>query len=608
MSVNFVFDELPTTLEQLNNNLQGSQHKRNPITLPNWWEWGYDINSHLLKKYKKNNKNSVDIIKFYQLTLSKTNWDLFTPITVKSKTNYTISAQVKLGTATNFCITAFDGNNFKFLNGDSYDVNNNLSTDKWTLVTLKITSDSSRINFHLGAHPSSLIQQTPGTVFIKNLTIVEASKQAKSIGDSIPVHEFETRNGSFNTIIDAPTDNSSPVNYIELSQIDQHLDEFNLYPIVITTLEYHCAWQLLLLNKEIIDLVNDDKLKILLLCVFEPVKIFNPMKSRNDSLDNIPTHLQGICAYQKITKPENIIFATTDLNIEQKMSATATPKSPKFKDVNVYAHVSSLHLKNSEYNNVDWLDVYCKNYYNKPSTFLYLNGRITYQRYIYYRFLDYKNLLKNSIYSWNGNEPPHIRDKGLEPAAAEFEGFLNNQSLINSIDEEFCKFVKSKQHDHTIVQIDNDPVNFRKTQDPLADGLLINQDWISNTYFSIVTETGSGDSQPQVTEKIYKLMFFCHPFIVVGPRGHLAALRRYGFKTFPELFDESYDIMDDDFKKTKFICDQIEYYTTDAGKEKLKQILPSLKDTLAHNRNHLLSLSYDDVWASLPDLYNGVNT
>ena len=397
-------------------------------------------------------------------------------------------------------------------------------------------------------------------------------------------------------------DKSLSVQYIELSEIDQHLNEFNIYPIAITTLEYKFAWQLLLLSKEIVDLVNDDKLKILLLCVFEPVKINGRCLSRNGAEELIRC-IKEVCSYAKITKLNNIIFATTDINIEQQKLFNTNSNVPKFKDVNVYAHISSLYLKNSEYNNFDWLDVYCSNFHNKPSTFLYLNGRITYQRYIYYRFLDYKNLLEHGIYSWNGNEAPHIRDKGLEPAAAEFESFLNNQSSINSIDKEFCEFVKSKQHDHTIVQIDNDPVNFINPTDPLHQGQTINPDWITDTYFSIVTETGTGYNQPQVTEKIYKLMFFCHPFIVVGPRGHLAALRRYGFKTFPELFDESYDTMDDDFKKTKFICDQIEYYTTDAGKEKLKQILPSLKDTLVHNRNHLLSLSYDDVWASLPDLY-----
>lgn len=399
-------------------------------------------------------------------------------------------------------------------------------------------------------------------------------------------------------------DTSLSVQYIELSEIDQHLDEFNVYPIPITTLEYKFVWQLLLLSREIVDLVNENKLKILLLCVFEPVKINSRCLSSDDT-EEITKSIKEFCSYAKITKLDNIIFATTDINIEQQKLFDTNSNLPKFKDVNVYAHISSMYLKNSEYNKVDWLYVYCKNYYNKPSTFLHLNGRITYERYIYYRFLDYKNLLEHGIYSWNGNEPPYILDKGLEPASEAFERFLHNQEVISSIDKEFCEFVKYKKHDHTKIQIENDPINFINPTDPLHQGLIINPDWIADTYFSIVTETGTGHNQPQVTEKIYKLMFFCHPFIVVGPRGHLAALRRYGFKTFPELFDESYDTMDDDFKKTKFICKQIEYYTTNAGKKKLKKILPKLKATLTHNRNHLLSLSYDDVWVSLPELYTG---
>jgi tellurite resistance-related uncharacterized protein len=139
--------------------------------------------------------------------------------------------------------------------------------------------------------------------------------------------------------------------------------------------------------------------------------------------------------------------------------------------------------------------------------------------------------------------------------------------------------------------------------DPLIEGSQIDPGWIANTYFSVVTETHVGHLPSHVTEKIYKLMFYCHPFIVAGPTHHLATLHRYGFKTFPELFDESYDTMPETFEKYNFISNQIKFYTTEEGKKKLEQVLPTLRSTLEYNRNHLLSLSSDDVWNSLEQLY-----
>ena len=167
-------------------------------------------------------------------------------------------------------------------------------------------------------------------------------------------------------------------------------------------------------------------------------------------------------------------------------------------------------------------------------------------------------------------------------------------------EQKFVEYVISNP-DIEVTKLDNDFVNL--SMDPLKEGSQVNPDWIANTYFSVVTETQAGEWPAQVTEKIYKLIFCCHPFIVYGPRYHLETLHRYGFKTFPEMFDESYDSMPESFEKYNLISDQIKFYTTDEGKEKLKQLFPILRSTLEYNRNHLLSLSSDDLWNSLEKLY-----
>jgi hypothetical protein len=77
-----------------------------------------------------------------------------------------------------------------------------------------------------------------------------------------------------------------------------------------------------------------------------------------------------------------------------------------------------------------------------------------------------------------------------------------------------------------------DSVNFQRHFNP---------EWYDNTYFSIVAETLVDAPEIFVTEKTFKPMAFYHPFVVMAQAGHLKYLRDMGFETFDNLFDESYD-------------------------------------------------------------------
>lgn len=62
-----------------------------------------------------------------------------------------------------------------------------------------------------------------------------------------------------------------------------------------------------------------------------------------------------------------------------------------------------------------------------------------------------------------------------------------------------------------------------------------------NTHYSIVCETiGTGDCF-FFSEKIMKPMFAKRVFVLFGSQGYLRRLREFGFQTFEEFIDESYD-------------------------------------------------------------------
>lgn len=75
------------------------------------------------------------------------------------------------------------------------------------------------------------------------------------------------------------------------------------------------------------------------------------------------------------------------------------------------------------------------------------------------------------------------------------------------------------------------------------DDRWVNPDWYKKTYCSVVVETAVTD-QLFLSEKTFKPIAYGHPFLILAQPGALNRLRKAGFETFDNIFDESYDEMD----------------------------------------------------------------
>jgi hypothetical protein len=81
------------------------------------------------------------------------------------------------------------------------------------------------------------------------------------------------------------------------------------------------------------------------------------------------------------------------------------------------------------------------------------------------------------------------------------------------------------------------------TAEPINDRYF-DPEWYDSTCFSLVSETciESIDNCPVfITEKTFKPIAFQHPFMIFGNAGTLKHLKKLGFETYENLFDESYD-------------------------------------------------------------------
>jgi hypothetical protein len=114
-----------------------------------------------------------------------------------------------------------------------------------------------------------------------------------------------------------------------------------------------------------------------------------------------------------------------------------------------------------------------------------------------------------------------------------------------------------------------------------------------DTYFSVVSETSVSDDWCFITEKTVRPIIYYHPFIVWGNPGTLKVLKEYGFETFPEFFDESYDNIYDSKKRLSIIINNLNRLCK-MSIDEIHTLYQSVIPKLIHNRNLLISLHTED--------------
>lgn len=140
----------------------------------------------------------------------------------------------------------------------------------------------------------------------------------------------------------------------------------------------------------------------------------------------------------------------------------------------------------------------------------------------------------------------------------------------------------------------------------------------NDSLFSLVTETTMDEGNKELlflTEKSFLPINAMHPFVIAGCYGTLAHLRDLGYKTFPELFDESYDTYKDYKDRMNVITKNIDRIVSTPMK-KLAKIFSSSTtlDKVEHNFNNLINANtrldspYTRTLKILIEIFNGTNS
>jgi hypothetical protein len=91
------------------------------------------------------------------------------------------------------------------------------------------------------------------------------------------------------------------------------------------------------------------------------------------------------------------------------------------------------------------------------------------------------------------------------------------------------------------------------------------------------------------------------PFVIVGTRGSLEYLRSYGFRTFGDIWDESYDSAEDDVRIER-IAELLK--SLDVLSIKAKQdMFDQAQEVIEHNWNHFYNGGFETVlWTELNEM------
>ena len=125
-------------------------------------------------------------------------------------------------------------------------------------------------------------------------------------------------------------------------------------------------------------------------------------------------------------------------------------------------------------------------------------------------------------------------------------------------------------------------------------------DDLTSALFHVVTETIYFQDKLHLTEKVFKPIVAKRPFFLVAAPGNLAYLKRYGFRTFDQWIDESYDTEPDHYIRIEKITAELaRLCAMDRGA--LEQMHREMQEVLEYNFNHFYTTFKDLIVDELVD-------
>lgn len=272
-----------------------------------------------------------------------------------------------------------------------------------------------------------------------------------------------------------------------------------------------------------------------------------------------------------------------------------------------------IYVLEGHFNNIEWINNLCQKYsFDKDDVVLITSNLLNFNNYnftlIQYNyfgnhinFLPMFKLDKIDLKNYQNNYNKFLNNKNklhflCFNGMARFNRILmfnelnQNEKLIN-------KSIKSLRSDKKNYYYDI-PNWVNKLSNP---GVKLNTKAHLDCFVNIVTETLFNTDSIFISEKTYKPIYMCQPFILFGNPYTLKKLKELGYKTFDKWWDESYDAeinINRRFDKIVNILEQISEWDMD----RCFEIKKEMRDILIHNYKNMFKT--DEIY----NLFNILKT
>lgn len=214
----------------------------------------------------------------------------------------------------------------------------------------------------------------------------------------------------------------------------------------------------------------------------------------------------------------------------------------------------------------------------------------------------YRSLLINELYKNNLIEHGHVSYSHHCPDDGAFDDNLRRGVPEYKFDPEYIE--------EAIANISKIPelrIDFAGQDIPNQSMMLSPMSELMQSFIFLVTETCYFQNKTHLTEKIFKPIVLRMPFILVGCAHNLAYLRSYGFRTFSDFWDESYDTIEDPVLRLKAITKIIKDISA-LGLDKQKDMLLAMEPILEHNYQlfndpAFIQQEWDNLMSSIKNIY-----
>ncbi len=187
---------------------------------------------------------------------------------------------------------------------------------------------------------------------------------------------------------------------------------------------------------------------------------------------------------------------------------------------------------------------------------------------------------------------------GTREYRLKFVELVLNYQLTNSCNIKFSPYDNSVyycDHNFSNKDLQINTKNLEQLLRPNTTEASASADYVSDDYCStqieVVLETLFDDNRIQLTEKILRPIACGHPFMLVSTVGSLAYLHSYGFKTFSQYIDESYDTIDNPLDRLDAVVREM-CRISKLSADKKQQLYANLRRIAEYNKE----LFFSDHW------------